>query len=285
MSTNHSNQLWLRIFLLFQNLGRIGWSVIVEKCSKIDFLPSRIFLDFSSPCIYFSCAESYFCVFLKKWKALTCGAHLSAAKPPGLAAWGGTCAVKAPRSDHPVSKAPCLEPTAPVRACRLAVQPCLRRQGRRATAFPRVATTPWAHYTATLLPATTALTLSIFRIGLHRWLLPCRLPPSSPCHRWRAPLVSVAAAALALPKLGSAPLPHALLTVDHTAMLPEPRTTPPWPALLPPPRKRRPLREASPARPWATARGQSGKAMGRACAMQAGNTSAVPLGREQIPSH
>jgi hypothetical protein len=51
-------------------MGRIGRSVGDEKCSKFDFLPSEIFSDFSSPCIYFSCAESIFRVFLKKEKHL-----------------------------------------------------------------------------------------------------------------------------------------------------------------------------------------------------------------------
>jgi hypothetical protein len=50
-----SNQLWLGIFEIIQNPWRFWRSVNYENCSKLDFLPTRIFPDLSSlPGYFFS---------------------------------------------------------------------------------------------------------------------------------------------------------------------------------------------------------------------------------------
>jgi hypothetical protein len=43
MGTIQSNQLWLKILRIIQNPWRFGRSCNNEKCSKLDFLPPRIF--------------------------------------------------------------------------------------------------------------------------------------------------------------------------------------------------------------------------------------------------
>jgi hypothetical protein len=67
-------------------------------CSKLDFLPPRIFSDFPSFVIYFSHVENQFWDLFKTQKSLVSGARLLAAKPPRaewlLAAWGGTAVAR-----------------------------------------------------------------------------------------------------------------------------------------------------------------------------------------------
>jgi hypothetical protein len=65
MSTNQSNQFWLRIFWLFQNPWRFWRIYNNENCSNFDFQQPQIFLDFSSLYIYFCGTEIHFQEFLK----------------------------------------------------------------------------------------------------------------------------------------------------------------------------------------------------------------------------
>jgi hypothetical protein len=81
MSTNQSNQFWLRIFWIFQNPCRFGRSWNNEKCSKLDSLPPRIFLGFYSIPSYFPILRFEFGLYLNLEIPLS-GVHLSATSSP-----------------------------------------------------------------------------------------------------------------------------------------------------------------------------------------------------------
>jgi hypothetical protein len=87
VSTNQSNQLWLRIFGIIQNPWRIGRSVNNKSCSKLEFLTPWIFPDFSSLPGYFSRASDQFWSLLKfwnRWRVGPCGQwHYRPAPRPG----------------------------------------------------------------------------------------------------------------------------------------------------------------------------------------------------------
>jgi hypothetical protein len=73
MSTIQLNQLWLGIFWIIQNTWIFGRSSNNKKCSKLDFLPSQIFLDFYSPSTYFYWAKNRNPCLLNQKKEISVG--------------------------------------------------------------------------------------------------------------------------------------------------------------------------------------------------------------------
>jgi hypothetical protein len=86
MSTNQSNQSWLGIFWLFQNIWRIRRSCNYKSYSKLHLLSRQIFWDFFATPSYFS-RRIQFWVFIFILEKIWQRAHLSVAvfPPPGPA--------------------------------------------------------------------------------------------------------------------------------------------------------------------------------------------------------
>jgi hypothetical protein len=176
-----------------------GRSVNNEKCSKLDFLPSWIFSDFSSLSTYFSHTGSWFWVVLNSEKLLASGACLSVTLwpcvTPRVAAVGGslqTCVRRYKCRRVPI--APLSEVAPEVAGLKPHAPPPLSE----CTTLP--------HLTFAGEPRTTTIPELPLSVGVPT--MPVRSPPSPLCGLRRAPPP-------AMPRIVSSPWTHRSIIVSR----------------------------------------------------------------------